>query len=174
MKLSHPRVYDYTLGVGTMDPGRVESVDDPFTSIGPGLLYGLGKKAIGYGVERLAARAAVKEGYVNLASEARTAHILAGDATGGGHSWFSSMKSFKNGITGQKSMFPIRWSESKTMNAISEVATNNPWIQQTGKAGSMFTKSGAASRFVTEGVYDGVKMRVVVTHADIITAFPIK
>jgi RHS repeat-associated protein len=45
-------------------------------------------------------------GYVNLASQSRTIHILAGDATGGGHAWFGSMKSFFNGLTGQKTMFP--------------------------------------------------------------------
>lgn len=45
-------------------------------------------------------------GYINLASAERTTHILVGDANGGGYAWFSSWKSFKNGITRTKSTFP--------------------------------------------------------------------
>jgi len=60
------------------------------------------------------------------------------------------------------------------MNAVSEVATSNPWIQQTGKAGAQFTKSGAPVRFITEGFHGGVKIWVVTTRSEIITAFPIK
>jgi hypothetical protein len=115
-----------------------------------------------------------KGGYINLASSGRTAHIIAGDATGGGHAWFGSLKSFANGLTGSKSMFPATWSNSKIMHAVSDVAVNNQWIQQTGKAGAMFTKSGQPVRFVVEGTYQGRKIRVITTHTDIITAFPIK
>ena len=115
-----------------------------------------------------------KGGYINLASSGRTAHIIAGDATGGGHAWFGSLKSFMNGVTGSKSMFPVTWSNQKIMHAISDVAVNNTWIQQTGKAGAMLTKSGQPVRFIVEGIYQGTKIRVITTHTDIITAFPIK
>lgn len=60
------------------------------------------------------------------------------------------------------------------MEAVSDVAVNNPWIQQTGKAGAMLTKNGQPVRFITEGFYQNVKIRVITTHTDIITAFPIK
>jgi hypothetical protein len=112
--------------------------------------------------------------YVNLASKSRTAHIIAGDATGGGHAWFGSAKSFINGLKGSKSMFPANWSHSKIMHSISEVVTSNTWVQQTGKLGAKFTRSGRPVRFVTEGYYDGLKIRVINTHNEIITAFPIK
>ena len=122
-----------------------------------------------------AGRAVAKGGnYVNLASRSRTAHIIAGDATGGGHAWFGSTKSFMNGLTGKKSMFPATWSNSKIMNGVSEVVTSNPWVQQTGRAGAMFTRSGQPVRFVTEGFYNGTKIRVINTYSEIITAFPIR
>ena len=41
------------------------------------------------------------------------------------------------------------------MHAVSDVTVNNQWIQQTGKAGAMFTKSGQPVRFVVEGTYQG-------------------
>ncbi|WP_281756369.1 RHS repeat-associated core domain-containing protein [Neptunitalea chrysea] len=112
--------------------------------------------------------------YVNLASSSRTAHIISGDATGGGHAWFGSTKSFMNGLKVKKSMFPATWSNSKIMNGVSEVVTSNPWVQQTGRAGAMFTRSGQPVRFVTEGFYNGTKIRVINTHSEIITAFPIR
>ena len=112
--------------------------------------------------------------YVNLASESRTAHILAGDATGGGHAWWGSLNSFWNGVTGAKTMFPMSWSNNKIMNAISEVATSNQWVQQTGRAGATHTRSGQLVRYKIEGVYNGVKMRVITTTENIITAYPIK
>ncbi len=118
--------------------------------------------------------AAKSSSYVNLASRSRTAHIIAGDATGGGHAWFGSAKSFMNGLTGKRSMFPATWSNSKIMNGVSEVVTSNPWVQQTGRAGAMFTRSGQPVRFVTEGFYNGTKIRVINTHSEIITAFPIR
>jgi RHS repeat-associated protein len=112
--------------------------------------------------------------FINLASPARTRHIIAGDATGGGHAWFGSLKSFSNGLLRRKSMFPLHWSNKKIMHAISDVAVNNPWIQQTGKAGAAFTKSGAPVRYTVIGYYEGVKIKVVTTATDIITAFKIK
>lgn len=111
---------------------------------------------------------------INLASSSRTAHIISGDATGGGHAWFGSLKSFGNGLSRQKSMFPASWSNSKIMHAVSDVAVNNPWVQQTGKVGAMFTKSGQSVRYMIEGSYGGIRMRVITTSTDIITAFPIK
>lgn len=111
--------------------------------------------------------------YINLANSERTAHIIAGDATGGGHAWFGSLQSFVNGLTRAKSMFPAAWSNSKIMHAISDVVVNNQWVQQTGKAGEMLTKSGQPVRFVVEGTYQGVRMRVIATYNEIITAFPI-
>lgn len=112
--------------------------------------------------------------YINLASQSRTSHIIAGDTTGGRHAWFGSGKSFINGLTGSKSMFPIGWSNSKIMHRVSEVVISNPWVQQTGRAGAMFTRSGQPVRFVTEGFYDGIKIRVINIHSEIITAFPIR
>lgn len=112
--------------------------------------------------------------YVNLASPGRTAHILAGDATGGGHSWFSSWTSFTNGLRGSKSMFPATWSEGRIMHAASDVATGNPWRQLTGPVGSWVTRGGGLSRFEVIGSFQGVKIKVITTAEDIITAYPIR
>jgi len=107
---------------------------------------------------------------VNLASDARTRHILYGDATGGGHK-FGFTRLF-NG----KSKFPATWSKDKIMNAVSEVATNpnNKWIQQTGKPGSLYTKAGDPVKFKVDGVYNGFDIRVIVQGDNIVTAFPVK
>ncbi|MDX1908877.1 MAG: EndoU domain-containing protein [Bacteroidia bacterium] len=144
-----------------------------FIMVGQGV-SSLMRYGAGYVMNRLTVGGAARGGYVNLASSGRTAHIIAGDATGGGHAWFGSFKSFANGLTGSKSMFPATWNNSKIMHAVSDVAVNNQWIQQTGKAGAMFTKSGQPVRFVVEGTYEGTKIRVITTHTDIIIAFPIK
>jgi hypothetical protein len=112
--------------------------------------------------------------FINLASSERTAHIIAGDATGGGHGWFGSWQSFTNGLTGQKSMFPITWSNGKIMNAVSDVTVNNQWMQQTGRAGATLTRSGQPVRYTIQGSFQGVKIKVVTTATDIITAHPIK
>jgi len=104
---------------------------------------------------------------VNLASPQRTAHITAGDATGGGHMW--------PGAAG-KTAFPRGWSADKIMHHVSDIATDPglQWVQQTGKAGSLFTKSGAPARFAVTGVREGVQIKVIVEPAGegIITAFP--
>jgi RHS repeat-associated protein len=42
------------------------------------------------------------EGTTNLVSPERTVHILAGDATGGGHAWFRSWQSTWNGLSRKK------------------------------------------------------------------------
>jgi hypothetical protein len=147
------------------------------------LSYGLGKALMPYpnvnvsassvSSESLLGTGISKPKYINLASEQRTTHIIAGDATGGGHSWFGSIKSFKNGISGKKSMFPMNWSSEKIMHASSDVLANYPSIQQSGPAGSLYTKSGQLSKFVSNGEYQGLKIRVVYNNADIITAFPV-
>ncbi len=73
--------------------------------------------------------------FVNLASAERTTHITVGDATGGGHMW--------PGAPG-KTPFPQGWSADQIMHHVSDIATDPglQWIQQTGKAGSLFTKAG--------------------------------
>ena len=63
-------------------------------------------------------------------------------------------------------MFPITWSKSKIMHAVSDVVVNNQWIQQTGPIGARFTHAGDPVRFVIYGTYEGI-------HTDLITAFPV-
>jgi hypothetical protein len=60
------------------------------------------------------------------------------------------------------------------MHTVSDVTVNNKWVQLTGKAGATFTKGGQPVRFTVEGSYGGIKIKVVTTHLDIITGFPIK
>ena len=115
------------------------------------------------------------EGTTNLASAERTTHILAGDGPlNGGHAWFRSWRSTWNGITRQKTMFPMSWSNEKIMTAINEVATspNSTWINQTGRQGSFFTNAGNPAKFRVEGVFANKRIRVIVEGRDIITAFP--
>lgn len=115
--------------------------------------------------------------YINLASRIRTKHIIAGDglfSAGGGHAWFGSLRSFYNGLfMPKKSMFLVLWSNEKIMHAVSHVAVHNQWVQQTGRLGARFTRSGDPVRYIAEGRYDGIKIRVVTTETEIITAFPI-
>ena len=100
--------------------------------------------------------------YVNLASEARTQHILSGHMPPG-----------EPGNT----LFPSDWSSAKIMNAVSEVATDpaNLWVQQTGRLGAEFTRTGDPVRFAVEGTYDSLKLRVIVEPRGegIITGFPV-
>jgi len=108
------------------------------------------------------------EEFVNLASPQRTAHILQGDASGGGHLW--------PGAPG-KTPFPETWSGEQIMQNVSDVATDPSlsWVQQTGKAGSWFTKAGDPARFSVTGVKDGVTIKVILEPAGegIITAHPV-
>jgi hypothetical protein len=62
------------------------------------------------------------------------------------------------------SLFPGDWSAAKIMNGVSEVAIDpaNEWIQQTAQAGAEFTRAGDPVRFAVNGIYDGLKMRVIV------------
>jgi hypothetical protein len=70
-------------------------------------------------------------------------------------------------------MFPVSWSKSKIMHAVLDVVANNKWIQQTGKTGAAFTKNGQPVKYVVEGTFEGVKIKVITTATEIITAFPI-
>ncbi len=107
--------------------------------------------------------------FVNLASPERTAHILQGDATGGGHLW--------PGAPG-KTPFPESWSGEQIMHNVSDIATDPSlnWGQQTGQAGSWFTRAGDPARFSVTGVRDGVTIRVILEPAGegIITAHPVQ
>ncbi len=103
---------------------------------------------------------------VNLASEARTKHILFGEGpSSGGHLW--------PGNSG-KSAFPASWSSDKIMHNISDIVTdpNIQWTSQTGKIGSAF----ANVRYRAEGIREGVNIRVIVepNGEGIITAHPIR
>jgi hypothetical protein len=105
--------------------------------------------------------------YVNLASDARTTHILYGDGpASGGHLW--------PGQAG-KTPFPQSWSGEKIMHEISDIATdpNVPFSRADGLSG-LYYKSGKPARFVGHGVRDGVRIRVVCEPAGegIITGFP--
>jgi RHS repeat-associated protein len=106
--------------------------------------------------------------FVNLASPQRTTHILTGDATGGGHLW--------PGLPG-KTPFPQGWSGDKVMHCVSDIATDPglQWVQQTGKAGSLFTKAGDPARFIVIGEREAVRIKVVLEPAGegIITAHPL-
>ncbi|TAJ39441.1 MAG: hypothetical protein EPO55_12385 [Reyranella sp.] len=95
--------------------------------------------------------------FVNLANPQRTTHILAGDATGGGHLF--------PGTPG-KSPFPQSWSADRIMHAISDVATSPTSIFSPGRGG----------RTVVTGSRDGVEIKVVIGSpkegSGIITGFP--
>lgn len=101
------------------------------------------------------ARKATRSGdeLVNLASDARTTHILQGDATGGGHLWPGSPG---------KTPFPQSWSGDRVMHEISDVATD---------PGSAITPGRGGSTVVT-GTRDGVDIRVILRGGDIITGHP--
>jgi hypothetical protein len=96
---------------------------------------------------------------VNLASEERTAHILTGDESGGGH--------MLPGLPG-KTAFPEDWSGPQIMNAVSDVATD-PASQ------SIVQSNG---RILITGTSNGVQINVVLEPASkgggIVTAFPTK
>ncbi|MCP4308389.1 MAG: EndoU domain-containing protein [bacterium] len=100
--------------------------------------------------------------FANLASDARTTHILDSHRAGAGLG---------------KSEFPTGWSDDLTLHHVSDIATDPSlsWIQQTGKPGAAFTRAGDPVRFYVDGVRDGVTIRVIVEPGGegIITAFPI-
>jgi RHS repeat-associated protein len=94
------------------------------------------------------------EELVNLASEARTTHVLEGDATGGGHLW--------PGLAG-KTPFPESWSGAEVMNAISDVATD--------PASSRVVQGGAT---IVNGTREGVDIQVIVNNStdQIVSGYP--
>ncbi|MGH9169527.1 MAG: RHS repeat-associated core domain-containing protein [Acidimicrobiales bacterium] len=100
--------------------------------------------------------------FVNLASGARTTHILDGHMPPGEPG---------------NSLFPSNWSGEQIMHSVSDVATDPSltWVQQTGKLGAEFTKNGAPVRLFVDGVRDGINIRVIIEPGGegIITAFPI-
>jgi RHS repeat-associated protein len=155
--------FDKTLAVGT----------DVLAVVGVGAVVKLGAKGVGLakgvvlGAEVAEEVVVAESKLVNLSSAQRTLHITVGDATGGGHLW--------PGAAG-KTAFPQRWSADQIMHHVSDVATDStlPWVQQTGKAGSLFTKSGAPTRFFVIGVRDAVGIKVIIEPAGegIVTAFP--
>ena len=108
-----------------------------------------------------------EEQCVNLASKKRTTHILHGDDLTGGHLWPG---------TPDHTPFPKDWSADKIMHHVSDVATDPKlkWMQQTGVAGSEFTKSGKPVRFVVIGEREGIRMKVILEPRGegIITGFP--
>lgn len=112
------------------------------------------------GVQRVAPRAA--DDLVALSSSARRTHIL------NGHRW--------PGAPG-KSPFPRGWTDDQIMHRVSDIATdpNLRWIQQTGKPGAAFTKTGDPVRYYVDGVRGGIDIRVILEPGGegIITAFPL-
>ena len=94
---------------------------------------------------------------VNLASDARTNHILNGDETGGGHLW--------PGLS-SKTPFPEGWSAARVMNAISDIVTDQAAWDNAVQQGS---------KTVLVGTSDGVEIRVIVNTntGDIISGYPI-
>jgi RHS repeat-associated protein len=93
--------------------------------------------------------------FINLASSKRTAHILHGDATGGGH--------LSPGASG-KTPFPADWSAERVMHEISDVATDPASVSNISGGG----------RTVVMGTRDGVDIKVVVDKngSDIVTGHP--
>jgi hypothetical protein len=67
----------------------------------------------------------------------------------------------------------MSWSNEKIMTAISEVATSpkSQWVNQTGRAGSFFTKAGNPAKFLVTGTYEGRVIHVVVEGDQVITAW---
>jgi hypothetical protein len=65
---------------------------------------------------------------------------------------------------------------AQIMHHVSDIATDPtlPWVQQTGRSGSLFTNAGAPARFFVTGVRDGTSIKVIIEPAGqgIITAFP--
>ena len=91
----------------------------------------------------------------NVTAE-RAAHILHGDASGGGH----SPRTGKPG----KSSFPRSWSDQTIIDIISESALDPTLTRRPSYQG----------RLIVEGVRSGVQVRVVVDrNGRVITGFPL-
>jgi RHS repeat-associated protein len=110
---------------------------------------------------------ALAEHPTNVVSPQRTAHILIGDATGGGH-----MHPPQPGKTG----FPPGWDASKIMHEVSDIATSptSTFTRPDGKT-DLYYKSGKPARFTGTETRDGVPIKVVTEPAGegVITAHPI-
>ena len=98
-------------------------------------------------------------GDVNLASEQRTAHILFGDKTGGGHMWPRSLG---------KTAFPESWSAGKIMKYVSDIVTDPSLTWKTGRM------IEGIQRYEIVGIREGIAIKVITDGFDIITAFPIR
>jgi hypothetical protein len=63
------------------------------------------------------------------------------------------------------------------MHAVSDIATDPSlnWVQQTGKAGAVFTKAGDPVRFAVAGSRNGQRIRVIIEPGGegIITPHPV-
>lgn len=97
---------------------------------------------------------------VNLASPARTSHILDGEVRpngtfGGGHR-------AGTGFPG-KSEFPAAWSDSQVMHYISDVVTDPSVSRRPG------AKPGD---FWVNGIRDGIDIEVLIRNDEIWTAYP--
>ncbi|WP_157803869.1 polymorphic toxin-type HINT domain-containing protein [Luteimicrobium subarcticum] len=106
--------------------------------------------------------------YSDLISERRRAHILDGDATGGGHRW--------PGAEG-KTPFPQEWSDEDVLEHAMDIATDprTTWTGG-GPGGALLTRRGLPARFVAIAERGGVRMKVVFEPAGegVITAHPIE
>jgi RHS repeat-associated protein len=109
------------------------------------------------GLADLADALRAEKSLVNLASDARTIHVLYGDATGGGHLW--------PGLP-RKTPFPKSWSAGQIMHAISDISTDPAAWENAVQQGS---------QTVLYGTRDGVKIKVVVDVGadEIITGTPV-
>jgi len=87
--------------------------------------------------------------FVNLASDARSSHILDGHRAGAGSG---------------KSEFRAGWADDLTLSHVADIATDYSltWIQQTGEPGAAFAKNGDPVRFYVDGIRDGVEIRVII------------
>jgi hypothetical protein len=98
--------------------------------------------------------------FVNLASPARTTHILDGEMlpngrANGGHRAGTGYP--------EKSEFPAAWSDPQVMHYISDVATDPSLVWRAGRRGD---------RFVV-GTRDGIDIRVLIRNNEIWAAYPI-
>lgn len=84
-------------------------------------------------------------------------HIFASDGWGrGGHYWFGSLISIAHGITGKKSMFPIHWTPSRVIRAITKVDADPIAMKQSGGIlGTGLNRRGTPADFVGDKIIGG-------------------
>ena len=111
---------------------------------------------------------AEEDGFVNLASDGKTRHILDGEQRADGK-WDG-----RHRFPGRpgKSSFPADWSDGKIMHNVSDIATDRDLVWH-GPKGS-YDEFGNPTRFKVWGERGGICIRVVAEPAGegIITAFP--